>query len=107
MNPYSQFVENFARLKQEGKKIPLGKIEPAKHPVLPSAAPKVLIFAPHPDDECIIGALPLRLLRAAGMQVINIAVTHGSKKERQEARWKELEAACGYLGFSLVQTRPG
>ena len=66
-----------------------------------------MIFAPHPDDECIIGGLPLRLMREAHMRVINVAVTQGSKKERQAARWTELEAACDYLGFDLIQTMPG
>ena len=32
----------------------------------PEAAPgHCLIFAPHPDDECIVGALPLRLKQEA------------------------------------------
>jgi LmbE family N-acetylglucosaminyl deacetylase len=66
----------------------------------------VLIFAPHPDDECIIGGLALRLMREAGMRVINVAVTQGSNKARQAARLGELQAACDYLGFELIQTRP-
>jgi LmbE family N-acetylglucosaminyl deacetylase len=37
-----------------------------------------LIFSPHPDDECIIGGLALRLLREAKWNVINVAVTLGS-----------------------------
>ena len=53
-------------------------------------APRTLIFSPHPDDEVIIGALPLRLLRELKMNVINVAVTQGSHKARQPERWKEL-----------------
>lgn len=64
-------------------------------------APRVLVFAPHPDDECIVGALPLRLRQEAGWQVINIAVTLGSKQERRAERWTELSAACDVLGFDL------
>ena len=41
-------------------------------------APHVLVFAPHPDDECIVGALPLRLRQEAGWRVTNIAVPLGS-----------------------------
>ena len=35
------------------------------------------------------------------------AVTQGSNKARQAARWDELTAACDYLGFDLVATVPG
>src|SRR6185437_16739858 len=69
-------------------------------------APTALIFSPHPDDECIIGALALRMQREAGLRVINAAVTHGSNKDRQPGRLQELKNACQYLGFSLEQTAP-
>jgi len=85
--------------------LPLGEEAPPKHTPLPSNAPKVLIFSPHPDDEVIIGGLPLRLRREAGMNVINVAVTQGSNKARQVERWKELAACCNYIGFGLVATR--
>ena len=64
-------------------------------------APLVLVFAPHPDDECIVGALPLRLRQEAGWRVTNIAVTLGSKQERRAERWAELGAACDVLDFEL------
>jgi LmbE family N-acetylglucosaminyl deacetylase len=66
----------------------------------------VLLFSPHPDDECVVGALPLRLMREQGMRVINVAVTQGSRKDRQQARLAELRAACHFLGFEVVQTSP-
>lgn len=70
----------------------------------PEAAPgRCLIFAPHPDDECIVGALPLRLQREAGWRVTNVAVTLGSNPERREARWAELMDACGVLGFDCIR----
>jgi hypothetical protein len=40
------------------------------------------------------------------MRVFNVAVTQGSKKERQSARLRELEQACAYLGFGLITTGP-
>jgi LmbE family N-acetylglucosaminyl deacetylase len=64
----------------------------------------VLIFAPHPDDEVIIGGLPLRLLRELRMNVINVAVTLGSRVDRQAGRWQELQDCCEYIGFGLVGT---
>lgn len=62
-----------------------------------------LIFSPHPDDECIVGALPLRLQQETGWRVSNVAVTLGSNAERREARWAELQDACGVLGFGCIR----
>ncbi|WP_150107435.1 PIG-L deacetylase family protein [Pedosphaera parvula] len=106
MNPYLNFVSEFARFLKEGKSYPLGGFPVAPQPKLAENAPKALIFSPHPDDECIIGGLALRLMREGGIKVINVAVTQGSKKERQAERYKELEEACHYLGFGLIQTVP-
>lgn len=58
-----------------------------------------LIFSPHPDDECIVGALPLRLRQEAGWRVSNVAVTLGSNPARRASRWTELQDACAVLGF--------
>ncbi|HEY9105147.1 MAG TPA: PIG-L family deacetylase [Roseateles sp.] len=70
----------------------------------PEAEPgHCLIFAPHPDDECIVGALPLRLRQEAGWHVSNVAVTLGSNPERREARWAELLDACAVLGFDCIR----
>lgn len=82
---------------------------PAKPDPLPIAQPSgqpsghCMIFAPHPDDECIVGALPLRLRQEAGWQVTNVAVTLGSNKARRPQRWAELEAACAVLGFDNLR----
>jgi len=106
MNRYREFVAGFARLLETGKDLPLGGLAPLETPALPPDAPRALIFSPHPDDEVIIGALPLRLLRESKMKVLNVAVTQGSNKARQPERWKELANCCRYIGFGLVQTRP-
>src|SRR3954468_24254523 len=106
MNPYHTFVSQLDRLLRDGKHTPLGGFAPPSRPMLPADAPRVLIFSPHPDDECIIGGLALRLMREAGMRVVNVAVTQGSSKARQKGRLDELKAACRYLGFDLIQTAP-
>lgn len=106
MNPYQTLVSEYARLLKEGRSCPLGTFAPAPRPDRPANAPTALFFAPHPDDECIVGALALRLMREARMNLIDVAVTQGSKKERQAARYRELENACKYLGFGLVPTAP-
>ena len=107
MTPYHQFVAELARLAHAGKQFPLGGFPKPARPPLPADAPRALIFSPHPDDECIIGALALRLQREAGFRIVNVAVTQGSNKARQAARWEELRDACDYLDFELVETIPG
>lgn len=103
-NPYRSMVAAHASLLRDAATLPLGGLTPPSPSPLVADAPNVLIFSPHPDDECIIGALPLRLLRELRMRVINVAVTQGRHPERQAARLEELEAACAYIGFGLLRT---
>jgi LmbE family N-acetylglucosaminyl deacetylase len=103
VNPFQKFVSGHAQLLKSGSKLPLGKLKRAARRTDKSPeVPKILIFSPHPDDECITGGLALRLLREAKWNVINIAVTLGSRRERRAARRRELQNACVSLGFGLV-----
>lgn len=106
MNPYTQLVSNFANAVKQGRSLPLGGIPNAARPKISPGAPTALFFAPHPDDETISGGLGLRLLREGPWNVLDVAVTQGSKKERQAGRLEELKAACDYLGLGLIQTAP-
>ena len=107
MTPYQDYVSALARLVREGKSLPLGGFPNPHRPAPGADAPTAMIFSPHPDDECIIGGLAVRLQREGGYRIVNVAVTQGSNKARQAGRWAELSAACGYLGFELVETIPG
>jgi LmbE family N-acetylglucosaminyl deacetylase len=107
MNPYLNYVMGLAQLVRNGRQFPLGGFAPLTRTPRAADAPRALIFSPHPDDECIIGGLAVRLQREAGMRIVNVAVTQGSNKVRQAERWDELRAACDYLGFELVATAPG
>ena len=78
-----------------------GDLYPAEADPPQADAPVCLVFSPHPDDEALVGGLPLRL-RAAGWRVVNVAVTLGSRLDRRAARWRELQASCRVLGFELV-----
>ncbi len=98
-NPYRAWVDHFAALLAEGAAIGTG---PSSARPPQQGGRTALIFAPHPDDEAIIGALPLRLQREAGFRVVVFAATLGSRPDRREARWRELEAACAALGFDLI-----
>ncbi|HXI52156.1 MAG TPA: PIG-L family deacetylase [Candidatus Saccharimonadales bacterium] len=106
MNPYESFVQDLTRLVERARAYPLGGCTPVRRPPAQPAAPRALIFSPHPDDEVIIGGLPLRLARESGWRVINVAVTQGSNRARQQERWQELRACCDYIGFELEATAP-
>lgn len=103
-NPYLKFVSDYARVLREAAGCRLGGLPSVARSSIPKNSPRALVFSPHPDDECIVGGLPLRLLRELKMNVINVAVTQGSRKDRQAERLKELRGACEYLGFGLIQT---
>jgi len=106
MNPYLHFVSEFDRVYQEGKDLPLGHLPPPSAAHAASGDQTALIFSPHPDDECIVGGLPLRLQREGRLRVVNVAVTQGSNKARQTERWEELTGACAWLSFGLEATGP-
>ena len=97
-----QFVGQFERLVKQGLSLKTKKNSPGAHSNISACAPNILLFSPHPDDECITGGLALRLLREARWHVINVAVTLGSKRARQAARRRELGNACAALGFGLI-----
>jgi N-acetylglucosamine malate deacetylase 1 len=101
-NPYRAFVDGFVRLLTEDGAFAATGLARPDRPLVAADAPKALIFAPHPDDEVIIGGLPLRLLRELKMNVVNVAVTLGSRVDRQVERWQELKNCCEYIGFGLV-----
>ena len=106
MNPYAALVADHARLFREGRSYPLGGFPAAPNPPVAPGSPTALIFSPHPDDECLIGGLALRLRREKAWNVVNVAVTQGSNRARQSERLTELQAACAFMGFGLVQTAP-
>jgi LmbE family N-acetylglucosaminyl deacetylase len=107
LNPYLPWITQFDEWAKAGRDLPLGGLN--AHPASKASpdAGKVLLFSPHPDDECITGALPLRLAREAGLQIVNVAVTLGSNKARQAARWSELQKACSFLNWSVECSTPG
>lgn len=102
MNDYRNLVDEYARLYRQGTQLPLGGLPAANSPTSPVGGPVGLIFSPHPDDEGIIGGLPLRLQRESQWQIKNVAVTLGSNRPRRSERLAELRGACAYLGFGLI-----
>ncbi len=122
MKTYFDFVKSYKKLFSSAKKVEMGKsaafgescglsdivksatakeIKELKAKLKKSGyAPRVLIFAPHPDDECM-NSLPLRFMTECGFEVIDVAVTLGSNVARRKGRWAELSVACKFLGWKI------
>lgn len=103
-NPWLPYVNAFSATVRRGRRISPPKIQPLLK--IKPDAPRILIFSPHPDDEAIIGALPLRFMKQRGYRVVNIAVTLGSKISRRNERLEELRHACAFAGFDLEVPDP-
>ena len=103
-NPYLDYVNSVQRLFVEGRNLPYGSFVKPTPTSISKDAPVVLILSPHPDDECIIGGLPLRLMKEGGVRIINVAVTLGSNHHRKQERLTELSKACEWIGFELELT---
>lgn len=94
-NPYLPFVQRIQDSVTQARDLKVsGKREVTR------SESKVMLFAPHPDDECIFGLLPLRLQQECGKEIINVPVTFGSNVARQAERSTELQNACAYLGWA-------
>jgi N-acetylglucosamine malate deacetylase 1 len=108
-SPYLSFVSGHAALLARHdlplfdslKTLPVASRKAEAH------APVALLFSPHPDDECITGALAQRLMLESGWRVVNVPVTLGSNPRRQEERLEELQRACAVLGLELREIEPG
>ena len=95
-NSFLAYVESLRSATRDARGITFsGGLNPLGH------GPHVLLFSPHPDDECITGLLPLRLMRECGYRIINVPVTFGSDPARRPARLSEMRAACGWLGWDV------
>ncbi|NNN07011.1 MAG: PIG-L family deacetylase [Elusimicrobia bacterium] len=105
--PYRDFVREFERLLDGAAALPRGVPRVDAPRAATSGAPTVLVLAPHPDDECLVGVLPRRLQREQGWRVAVAAVTWGSRQDRQAARRTELAGACGYLGWDMLDADAG
>ncbi len=105
--PYLDFVRRFESLLAQAADLPRGGLTPAPCPALKPGAPLALVLAPHPDDECLVGALPLRLQRESGWRVAVAPVTLGSRPERRAGRLGELKGACAFLGWDALAAGDG
>lgn len=123
MKTYYDFIKDTRRLVESAKKIATGKgaafggakLADMKNVLRADNAqkkelaaklkkigltPRAVIFAPHPDDECMM-SLPLRAMNECGFEIVDAAVTLGSNKQRQQPRKRELREAMEYLGWKM------
>jgi LmbE family N-acetylglucosaminyl deacetylase len=61
----------------------------------------ILIVSPHPDDECILGSIALRLQWENKCPIFVLPATYGSQYTQRARRLDELQAACKTLNWSL------
>lgn len=107
---WQRFVQANIRAMESGKGIALGPSPILLKAPLAKAAEgqplKVVVCSPHPDDEALVGALPLRLRQECGAKVTNCAITLGSSPGQRARRLGELQASCAVLGFDLTISNP-
>ena len=105
MNKYLNYVRSIVENIEQAEGITLSSTSFGKANSFVKGDKKIFLFSPHPDDECIIGLLPLRLQRELNYQVVNVPMTFGSNPERRDGRLAELENACAYLGWHNYRAR--
>jgi LmbE family N-acetylglucosaminyl deacetylase len=102
---FYQYVEQIESLYQDhGGQVP--SLLPPLQDQLAVSLRRILIIAPHPDDECLMAGLALRAKRELGSQVAVLPFSFGSATERQAARELELKRALAVLGFESSNPRP-
>lgn len=125
MKTYIEFVKSYRKLFTQARKVSMGKASAfgegknllsskelrvsdsdkktlhAKIKKL-GLTPRVLVFAPHPDDECM-NSLAVRFMTECGFEIVDVAVTLGSNVERRKGRLAELKDACDFMGWKIAK----
>jgi LmbE family N-acetylglucosaminyl deacetylase len=64
----------------------------------PVSGQKILVFAPHPDDETIAVGGYIACARKTGADVRIVLITDGNKHRKEDIRYAEFRKATGILG---------
>jgi LmbE family N-acetylglucosaminyl deacetylase len=67
-----------------------------------SVPKRILLIAPHPDDECLMAGLPLRAKEECGTEVAVLPFGFGSDPSRRDDRKRELNKSIQALGFKEI-----
>jgi N-acetylglucosamine malate deacetylase 1 len=99
---FEDYAQGFAQLRAKGSALVASAPDVTHFKPPAGDAPICMVFAPHPDDEAIFAALPLRLRHEDHWRVINVPVTLGSRLDRRAGRWQEMQNCCAQLGFEVA-----
>jgi LmbE family N-acetylglucosaminyl deacetylase len=101
---FARYANSFQELFLNAKNAPKPVLAPLSS--LISIEPqKILILAPHPDDECLMSGFAIRAQEEWGAKVQVVPFSYGSKKERRAERKKELNESLALLQFELLEPR--
>jgi N-acetylglucosamine malate deacetylase 1 len=99
---FEDYAHGFVQLRARGGALVAAAPDPTDFQPPAANAPVCMVFAPHPDDEAIFAALPLRLRHEDHWRIVNVPVTLGSRLDRRAARWQEMQNCCAQLGFEVA-----
>ncbi|MEQ8200634.1 MAG: PIG-L family deacetylase [Syntrophomonadaceae bacterium] len=71
----------------------------------PLPGQRILVFAPHPDDESIAVGGYLYTCHEVGAQVEVVLVTDGNRRGLRDKRYQEFKAAASHLGLETTDLR--
>jgi len=101
---FARYVEEFHRLYLDASGLDEPQI-PKLEQVISFIPQKIVILAPHPDDECLMCGFALRAQEEFGSEVMVVPFSYGSKLPRRAERKEELLQALGVLNFKLHDPR--
>ncbi len=101
---FESYVQSFQKLYLDAKGLGSPEFPPLRS-LFSFESKRILIIAPHPDDECLMAGMPLRAKLEFKAEVAVLPFTYGSKVERQIDRKHELDNALQILEFSKLDPR--
>ena len=105
-----RFVQANIRAMNAGKAIRLGpSARPLEAPAVKAGEGppiKVVVCSPHPDDEALVGALPLRLRRECGAEVTNLRHHLGKQSWPARPPSARTESGVRSAGFRSASRQP-
>ena len=101
---FEAYVHQFQTLYLDARGQKPETLEPlARH--LGTVPKRIVIVAPHPDDECLMAGIALRAKLEHGAEVAVLPFTYGSMVNRQRDRKTELDHALQILHFTKLDPR--
>jgi len=98
----NQWVELYLKALSHDAKSAVGTVATESFAALPLQSQRILVVAPHPDDECLMAGVALRAQKECGAQIGVVAYSFGSDPLRKGPRKQEFKEALQVLGFSEV-----